>query len=111
MPVTAAAGIGLAAGSSARGAAGVEVRNDFSGGPELLDDQEASGFLHQHALALVVHVARSDDKTDRDAANELILGDRERNKFLTSGIRALTDESDDLGVFAALRALFVDLPA
>jgi hypothetical protein len=59
----------------------------------------------------VVHVARSDDKTDRDAANELVLVDRERNKFLTSGVQALTDKSDDLGVFAALRALFVGLSA
>jgi O-glycosyl hydrolase len=62
------------------------VRNDFSGGPELFDDQEASRFLHQHALALVVHVARSDDKADRDAANELVLVDRERKKFLTSRV-------------------------
>jgi hypothetical protein len=62
------------------------VRNHFPGGPELLDDQEASRFLHQHTLALVVHVARSDDKTDRDAANELVLGGRERKKFLASGV-------------------------
>jgi hypothetical protein len=76
---------------------GVEMRNHFPGGPELLDDQEASRFLHQHALALVVHVVRSDDKPDRDAANELVLADRERNKFLTSRVRALTDKPDDLG--------------
>ena len=100
-----------AAGSSAFRAAGVEMRNDFPGRSELLDDQEASRFLHQHALALVVHVARSDDKTDRDAANELVLADRERNKFRTGGVRAFTDKSDDFGVFAALRALFVDLSA
>ena len=78
------------------------MRNHFPGGPELLDDQEASRFLHQHTLALVVHVARSDDKTDRDAANELVLVDRERNKLLTSAVRTLADKSDDLGVFAAL---------
>jgi hypothetical protein len=87
------------------------MRNHFPGGPELLDDQEASRFLHQHALALVVHVVRSDDKPDRDAANELVLADRERNKFLTSRVRALKDKRDDLGVFAALSAPFVDLPA
>ena len=87
------------------------MSNDFLGRPELLDDQEASRFLHQHALALVVYVARSDDKTDRDAANELVLADRERNKFRTGGVRAFTDKSDDFGVFAALRALFVDLSA
>ena len=109
MPIPAAAG--LAAGSSARRAAGVEMRNHFPGGPELLDDQEASRFLHQDALALVVFVTRSDDKTDRDAANELVLVDRERNKFLTNGVRALTDKSDDLGVFAVFRSPFVDLPA
>src|SRR5207244_4373194 len=102
---------GLAAGSSAFRAAGVEMRNDFPGRSELLDDQEASRFLHQDALALVVYVTRSDDKTDRDAANELVLVDRERNKFLTNGVRALTDKSDDLGVFAVFRSPFVDLPA
>ena len=102
---------GLAAGPSAVRAAGVEMRNDFPGRSELLDDQEASRFLHQDALALVVHVARSDDKTDRDAANELVLADRERNKFRTGGVRAFTDKLDDSGVFAALRALFVDLSA
>lgn len=94
----------LAAGSSARRAAGVEMSNDFPGRPELLDDQEASRFLHQHTLALVVHVARSDDKKDRDAANKFVLVDREQHKFPTSGVRALTDKSDDLGVFAASRA-------
>jgi hypothetical protein len=87
------------------------MRNHFPGGPELLDDQEASRFLHQHAFAPVVHVARSDDQTDRDTANELVLVDRERNTLLTSGVRALTDKSDDLGAFAVFRAPFVDLPA
>jgi len=101
----------LAAGSSARRAARVEMRNHFPGGPELFDHKEASRFLHQHALARMVHVARSDDKTNRDPANELVLVDRERNKLLTSGVRALTDKSDDLGIFAALCAPFVDLPA
>ena len=102
---------GLAAGSSAPRAAGVEVRNHFPGRPELLDYQEASRFLHQDALALVMHVAGSDDKTDRDAANELVLVDRERDKFLTSGVRALADKPDDHGVFAPLSAPLVDLPA
>lgn len=36
----------LAAGSSARRAAGVEMRNHFPGGSELFDDKEASRFLH-----------------------------------------------------------------
>jgi hypothetical protein len=87
------------------------MRNHFPGGPELLDDKEASRFLHQHALALVVYGTRSDDKTDRDAANELVLVDRKQNTLLTSCVRAITDKSDDLGAFAAFWSPFVDLPA
>ena len=104
------AGNRLAAGPAARRAAGVEMCNHFPGRSELLDDKEASRLLHQHALALVVHVAGSNDKTDRDTANELVLVDRERNKFLTSGVRTLTHKSHDLGAFAAFRSPFVDLP-
>src|SRR5439155_21276232 len=49
--------VGLAAGSSAFRAAGVDMRIDFSGRAELLDDQEASRFHQTQALALVVNVA------------------------------------------------------
>jgi len=51
--------------------------NHISARAELLDDLEAPGFLHQHALALVIRVAQFDDKTSRYPPNELALADRE----------------------------------
>jgi hypothetical protein len=62
------------------------MRDHVPGTPELLDDEEASRFLHHHALGLGVQVARSDDKADRDVTNELVLVDRQRYELLTGRV-------------------------
>ena len=54
------------------------MRNHISARAELLDDLEAPGFLHEHALCLVIRVAQFHDKTSRHPPNELALADREK---------------------------------
>lgn len=49
------------------------MRNHISARAELLDDLEAPGFLHEHALGLVIRVAQFHDKTSRHPPNELAL--------------------------------------
>src|SRR6266403_122299 len=49
------------------------MRNHISARPELLDDLEAPRFLHEHALCLVIRVAKRHDETSRHAPNELAL--------------------------------------
>jgi catechol 2,3-dioxygenase-like lactoylglutathione lyase family enzyme len=73
---TASGGL-LAARSPAIQPARVEMLNHFSARAELLDDLEAPGFLHEHALGRVIRVAQLHDKTSRHPPNELALAGRE----------------------------------
>ena len=53
------------------------MRDHISARAELLDDLEAPGLLHEHALGLVIRVAQFHDKASRHPPNELALADRE----------------------------------
>jgi hypothetical protein len=86
------------------------MRNHISARAELLDDLEAPGFLHQHALGLVIRVARFHDKTSRHPPNELALADREWDNLLARRIRTFTDKFDR-DFFGALESQLVDVSA
>ena len=86
------------------------MRDHVSARAELLDDLEAPGFLHEHALALVIRVAQFHDKTSRHPPNELALADRERDNVLAIRIRTFTDKFD-LCFFGAFESQLVDVSA
>ena len=86
------------------------MRNHISAGAELLDDLEAPGFFHEHALTLVIRVAQFHDKTSGHPPNELALADRERDNVLARRIRTFTDKFD-FGFFGAFESQLVDVSA
>jgi hypothetical protein len=72
------------------------VRHDVFARPELLEDLEALGLFHDHALAVVIDVTNSDDEAIRHPTHELALLGRERHDLLTPGVRAFADELDEI---------------
>jgi hypothetical protein len=77
---------------------------------ELLDHLEAARFLHEHALGLVIYMARLHDETGWHTPDELALTGRQREKLLASGIAAFAHEFDQAFV-RALQSQLVDVSA
>lgn len=76
------------------------MRYHLSARAELLDHLEAARLLHQHALGLVIYMARLHDETVRHPPDELAFTGREREKLVASGIAAFADEFDHVSVRA-----------
>jgi hypothetical protein len=88
------------------------MRNHISSRAELLDDLEAPGFLNEHALGLVIRMARFHDKTSRHPPNELALAGRVKTTSSqegsehsqTNSISASSERSSRNSLTSRLRA-------
>jgi hypothetical protein len=85
------------------------VRHHLAGRAEPLDNGKPVRLLDQYPLAVQLRVVGPDDQANRDATNELVLLAREQNKLITTGIRTLADQLDDLSLATAGPAPLVDL--